>query len=143
MKLFYFGSVCADEIFNETVRKSKVKPSASAQSFESALLKGLSGNSEVELTAVSAESIAAFPHGSRLLLKRRKDVITGGCTTSILPAVNLPGLKQMGHACGAARAFNKWVKENREETEKCVLVYGLYPQVVKQLQKASGSGFAS
>ena len=135
MKVFYFGSVCADEVFNETVRKSRVKPSASAQNFESALLKGLSANQDAEVTAVSAESIATFPHGNRLFLKKRQDVIADNCSTAILPAINLPGLKQIGHANGAARMFRTWVKENAGQ-DKCVLVYGLYPQVVKRLQKA-------
>ena len=61
MELFYFGSVCSNEVFNRTVADSRVKPSASAQNFEYALMKGLSADSTVQVTAVSAESIAAFP----------------------------------------------------------------------------------
>ena len=34
MKIFYFGSVIDNTSFDENVEKSKIKPSASAQSFE-------------------------------------------------------------------------------------------------------------
>ena len=42
MKIFYCGSVCGGDVFNKTVAESKVKPSASAQNFETALIKGFS-----------------------------------------------------------------------------------------------------
>lgn len=132
MKMFYFGSVCANSVFNETVQKSRVKPSASAQTFENALVKGLVENG-CDLTVVSAESIAIYPGGNRLLLKPRQDALQSGCTAHILPAVNLPFFKQQCHAYGAKRRLLKWLRENGAE-EKCVLVYGLYPAVVKQLQ---------
>ena len=134
MKLFYFGSVCADEVFNATVKNSKVKPSASAQNFENALIKGFLGN-QVELTVVSAESIATYPKGNRLILKGRKDILNGGCASDILPAINLPLFKQNGHAQGAKKRLVKWLKSNEGDSEKCVLVYGIYPAVVKSLQK--------
>ena len=134
MKLFYFGSVCADEVFNATVKNSKVKPSASAQNFENALIKGFMGN-KVELTVVSAESIATYPKGNRLILKERKDILNAGCASDILPAINLPLFKQNGHAKGAKKHLIKWLKTNKDQSEKCVLVYGIYPSVVKGLQK--------
>lgn len=134
MKLFYFGSVCADEVFNATVENSKVKPSASAQNFENALIKGFLEN-KVELTVVSAESIATYPKGNRLFLKKRTDILNAGCASDILPAINLPLFKQNGHAKGAEKHLIKWLKTNAGESEKCVLVYGIYPAVVKSLQK--------
>ena len=71
MKIFYCGSVCGGDVFNKTVAESKVKPSASAQNFETALIKGFSACDGVEVTVASAESIAAFPNGNRLFLKKR------------------------------------------------------------------------
>lgn len=135
MKIFYFGSVCSNEKFNETVAGSRVKPSASAQNFETALIKGFSADSNVELTVASAESIAMYPGGNRLYLKKRKDALTERVRANIIPAFNLPWLKQTGHANGAARLLKKWLKENRDESDKRVLVYGIYPKVVKKLQK--------
>ena len=136
MKLFYFGSVCSQSIFNETVSKSKVKPSASAQNFEYALLKGFSKNQNVELNVVSAESIATFPKGNRLILRKRQDVLAENLFAQIVPALNLPIFKQKNHANGVYKRLLKWLKENREESEKAVLVYGLYPPVVKKIKRA-------
>lgn len=135
MKLFYFGSVCSNEKFNETVAKSKVKPSASAQNFESALIKGFSANRDVELKVASAESIAMFPGGNRIYLKKRRDILNDRCTADIIPTLNLPFFKQTGHAHGATRLLKRWLKENEGESDKCVLVYGIYPAVVKKLQR--------
>ncbi|MDY3929289.1 MAG: glycosyltransferase [Clostridia bacterium] len=136
MKIFYFGSVCSQDVFNKTVEKSKIKPSASAQSFESALIKGFSENTDIDITVASAESIAMFPGGNRIYLKKRIDLLTENCSANIISAINLPLIKQINHADGAVRLFKKWEKENRNIKEKCVLVYGLYPQVVNKLQKA-------
>ena len=135
MKLFYFGSVCAKDVFDDTVKRSRVKPSASAQSFESALIKGLSSVEELEICAASTESIAMYPSGNRLVLKARKDKIADNVYTDIIPAVNLPFLKQIGHANGVARRLKKWLKKNRNISDKCVLSYGLYPSVTKKMQK--------
>lgn len=134
MKLFYFGSVCAQDIFNQTVEKSRVKPSASAQNFEYALIKGFSMHEEVELTVVSAESIAMYPKGNRLLLRKRKDVLTEKVSTQILSALNLPLIKQKNHAYGVKKELQKWLKENANEKNKAVLVYGLYPDPIKKIQ---------
>ncbi len=135
MKIFYFGSVCSQDVFNETVQKSKVKPSSSAQNFESALIKGFSENCKAEVTVATAESIAMFPGGNRFYLKKRKDFLTDKCIANIIPAFNLPLIKQMNHADGATRLLKRWLKENTKESKKCVLVYGIYPAVVKKLQK--------
>lgn len=133
MKLFYFGSVCGQKEFNETVEKSKVKPSASAQNFEYALIKGFAGIDDLDLTVVSAESIAMFPKGNRIFLKKRKDFLTENISAQIVSAINLPFLKQKDHAKGVYKKLLKWLKENKEDKNKAVLVYGLYPAVVKKI----------
>ena len=135
MKIFYFGSACAQEQFDQTVQNSRVKPSASAQSFETALLLGFSKNPEVDVTVASAESIAMFPGGNRLILRKRVDKLNDRVSANILPAINLPGIKQKNHADSAARLLRKWLRENQNEPEKCVLVYGLYPKPTESLLK--------
>ncbi len=135
MKLFYFGSVCAQEIFNKTVKNSKNPPSASAQSFETALIKGLGTIEDLEITSASAESIAMYPGSNRVFLTKRIDEIASGVKTNIVPAINLPLIKQFNHASGTAKLLKKWLKYNKNETDKCVLSYGLYPAVAKKLQQ--------
>lgn len=136
MKLFYFGTVCSNEVFNTTVEKSKVKPSASAQNFEYALIKGFSEHPEIDVTVVAAESIAMFPGGNRLFLRKRIDPLTDRIASHIVPAINLPVFKQTAHARGAVRRLRKWLKENAGTEDKCVLMYGLYPSVAEKLLKA-------
>jgi len=135
MKLFYFGSVCAQDVFNKTVSESKTPPSASAQNFETALLKGFSACENLNITAVSAESIAMYPGSNRIFLNKRLDAIVDNVHTNIVPAINLPFIKQWCHGNGTAKLLKKWLKENRDDSEKCVLSYGLYPAVAKKLQK--------
>ena len=135
MKLFYFGSVCSQKKFNETVEKSRVKPSASAQNFEYALIKGFDEVQDLQLTAVSAESIAMFPRGNRLFLKKRRDYLTENISTKIVGCINLPFLKQIGHAVGVYRELVSWLNINKDDSSKAVLVYGIYPAVVKKIMR--------
>ena len=135
MKIFYFGSACDHAVFNQTVARSKVKPSASAQSFETALLQGFTSNQALDVTVASAESIAMFPGGNRIFLKKRKDKLTERIFADIIPAINLPGIKQKNHADGAARLFKAWLRKNKEDSEKCVLIYGFYTKPTERLLK--------
>ena len=135
MKIFYCGSVCGGDVFNKTVAESKVKPSASAQNFETALIKGFSACDGVEVTVASAESIAAFPNGNRLFLKKRKDRLTSDITADIVPAINLPYIKNVCHANGTAALFRRWLKTCKADELKCAFLYGLYPSVAKRMLK--------
>lgn len=135
MKIFYCGSVCGGDVFNKTVAESKVKPSASAQNFETALIKGFSACDGVEVTVASAESVAAFPNGNRLFLKKRKDRLTSDITADIVPAINLPYIKNVCHANGTAALFRRWLKTCKADELKCAFLYGLYPSVAKKMLK--------
>lgn len=135
MKIFYCGSVCGGDVFNKTVAESKVKPSASAQNFETALIKGFSACDGVEVTVASAESVAAFPNGNRLFLKKRKDRLTSDITADIVPAINLPYIKNVCHANGTAALFRRWLKTCKADELKCAFLYGLYPSVAKRMLK--------
>lgn len=135
MKIFYCGSVCGGDVFNKTVAESKVKPSASAQNFETALIKGFSACDGVEVTVASAESVAAFPNGNRLFLKKRKDRLTSDITADIVPAINLPYIKNVCHANGTAALFRRWLKTCKADEPKCAFLYGLYPGVAKKMLK--------
>lgn len=135
MKIFYCGSVCGGDVFNKTVAESKVKPSASAQNFETALIKGFSACDGVEVTVASAESVAAFPNGNRLFLKKRKDRLTSDITADIVPAINLPYIKNVCHANGTAAFFRRWLKTCKADEPKCAFLYGLYPSVAKKMLK--------
>lgn len=129
MEVLYIGSICDAKVFTDRVEKSHIKPSSAPQSFEGAILKGFRYQTDVNLTVMSAESIAPYPHGSELLLKRRIDVVEG-YDVSIIPSVNLPVLKQFMHAFNAKRMVKKWLK-GAEERQRCILMYGIYPAIAK------------
>lgn len=135
MEILYIGSICDAKVFADRVENSQIKPSSAPQSFEGAILKGFRSQSVVNLTAISAESIAPYPHGSELLLKRRIDVIEG-FDVSIIPAINLPVLKQFSHAFNAKRMVKKWLKET-EGKQRCILMYGIYPAMAKAVLEES------
>lgn len=135
MELLYVGSVCNQNIFDATVANSKVKPSASAQSFEMALIRGFSQVDNVNLTCISTESIAAYPRGNRLFLERRTDALCDGVSTSIIPAINLPGLKNALHGMNAERSVRKWLVQT-SGSERAVFLYGIYPAVAEACLRA-------
>lgn len=137
MKIFYFGSVIDNTSFNENVEKSKIKPSASAQSFETALINGLSKQKDVSLTVVSAESIASYPNSKRLILKNRIVDINPYVRTSVAGAINLPIIKQNQHRFGVKKRLEKWLKENSNDNDKIILCYGLYPSVCRCIIRLS------
>ena len=131
MEILYIGSICDNEVFAERTSKSKIKPSAAPQAFEGAILKGFRALDGVSLTVLSAESIAPYPHGNKLLLKARKDIVEG-YEVNIVPAINLPLLKQLTHAKNTKRRVKKWLNKTKG-TSRCVLMYGIYPLVAKEV----------
>lgn len=133
MKLLYIGSVCDNNHFIETVKRSKIKPSSAPQNFESAILKGLSSYVEVELECLSLESTATYPNGYKLYLERRKDKLINNIETHIIPAINLPFIKPYMHAKGVAAEVKKWILRNESTSDKCVFIYGFYASVFKEV----------
>lgn len=133
MKLFYFGSLCSDETFEHIVKNSKRPPSHSAQNFEGALIKGLC-ETDCDLSVNSALSIAPFPEGCRLNIKRGYEQI-GKTETYIIPMLNLPVIKQKCMSKGLVVRLKKWLDENRTCKDKCVITYGIYPPTAAVIQK--------
>ena len=129
MEILYIGSICDKDVFAERASKSEIKPSAAPQAFEGAILKGFRALEGVSLTVLSAESIAPYPHGNKLFLKERKDQIEG-YEVNIVPAINLPLLKQFTHAKNTKKRVKNWLKKTEGEN-RCVLMYGIYPLVAK------------
>ena len=133
MKLLYIGSICDNYHFIQTVNRSKIKPSAAPQNFESAILKGLSSYEDVELECLSLESIATYPNGYKLYLERRKDKLINNIETHIIPAINLPFIKPYMHSKGVAVEVKNWMLRNEGTSNKCVFIYGFYATVFKEI----------
>lgn len=134
MKIFHLGAACGHSEFEEIVSSSKIAPSRSAQNFESAFLNGLARQDGVDFVANSFYSIAPFPKGCYLKIKGHKEKIED-CKINILPMINLLFIKQLCMSVVIRRRLTAWLKQNSEETEKCVTLYGLYPATAGEILK--------
>lgn len=132
MKILYIGSICNESEFEATNSRSRTKVSFAPQHFEAAILKGLSSVRDVELTCISAECIATYPHGSKFYLSERTDDLGNGLTSKIAPAINLPFIKPKMHANAIGRMVEKWLRENQSTIDKCVFLYGFYTAVAEK-----------
>ena len=140
MKLFYFGSVCAPAWFDQTVQKSRVKPSASAQSFEMALIDGFSKNPEIELTVASAESVAMFPGGKQNFFKTKRGQPERQSFSTDTPGSESSG-NQTEKSCGRRGKAAPEMAERKSERagEMCVCLWTLSEtnrNTFKNLQKS-------
>lgn len=135
MKIFYLSTVCSTARFEEIVSKSKKQPSASAQTFEMSFLKGFENKNDIELDMNSFVPVPAFPGGYKLFWGRKREEITKGIETKWLPALNLQIAKQMCFKHFTAKYLRKWLKKNKEDKDKCVVMYSLYGPVAKPALK--------
>ena len=61
--------------------------------------------------------------------------MTSDITADIVPAINLPYIKNVCHANGTAALFRRWLKTCKADEPKCAFLYGLYPSVAKKMLK--------
>ncbi len=137
MKLLYFTTASDSKQYEAIQKQSKVKASVASQVYESALLKGMTENGDVDLTLYSFPMIAAFPGSKLLCWGARKQKIASGQRTTWLRTVNLYGLKQFSQRLSARRAVKKWLKENRDTSDKAILLYSVYEPIAKPVLKAA------
>lgn len=135
MKIFYFSTACNTYTFEKIVKKSKKKPSASAQTFETSFLNGFDSLNETELNVNSFVPIAAYPGGYKLFWGRRKEYITKKIPTTWIPAVNIQIIKQICYKVFSSIYLERWLKENIGEKNKCVVMYSLYPPIAEPVLK--------
>lgn len=135
MKLLYFTTACQAENYERIQQKSRVKASVAAQTFETALLRGMLQQDNLELTLHSFPMIAAFPGSKLLCWGARKEVVAESLKTTWLPTINLYGFKQWSQGLSAKRAVKRWLQKNRNEQDKAVLLYSAYEPIAVQVQK--------
>lgn len=130
MKVFLLGSVVSPEEVDRIFKKSKIRPSVAPVYFQHSLISGLKDNG-LDVTVYSLPPIKSFPNGSRFCWGKRKERLDDGTEVTWLPTINVVGLKQVSAYLSAKHALKKWLKENRNEKEKVVLCYYLYPPMAK------------
>lgn len=138
MKLYYIGTICSDETFNNITNKSKVKPSISAQVFEDSLLTGMNENKNIEISAHTFLTIASFPNGYKLFIPPRKEILKSGISTQWYPTINFAFLKQWGYCISTFFSLLYWLIKNINENDKvifCCSIFSFIAQPVTFLAK--------
>ncbi len=125
MQICLVGSLMSYEAFDALVRKSKAKPSNAPENFQMMLAKGLQRHgAKVEVLAFP--TMAAFPNGTELLCKKRREEIAEGIASTHMPMVNLQGLKQISIFIQTYLGVKKWIRETKGQPQ-FVLTYSDYP----------------
>ncbi len=136
MKLLYFTTASDPKQYEAIQKQSKVKASVASQVYESALLKGMAQNGDTELTLYSFPMIASFPGSKLFCWGARKQKTASGQPATWLRTVNLYGLKHFSQRLSARRAVRKWLKDNKDTSDKAILLYSVYEPIAKPVLKA-------
>lgn len=134
MKLLYFTTANNAENYEKIQKNSRIKASVATQVFETALLRGMSKQKDLDLTLRSFPMIASFPGSKLLLWGPKKEAVADTFKTRWLPTINLYGLKQWSQKISAKRAVKQWLRENRNELEKAILLYSVYEPIAVPVQ---------
>jgi glycosyltransferase involved in cell wall biosynthesis len=126
MKILLLGSLVSQESMEQLNNASKVKASVAPNNYETMLAKGLQENG-AQIEALSIPAVAAWPGSSFMRISAKQEQLAGGIKVQWIPFVNIQLLKQWTIRWNVIRALKKWLKENRKEPNKAVLMYSIYP----------------
>lgn len=137
MEILYFTTAIAQSTFETIVQTSRKKPSAAPQTFETALINGLSGYNDIHLTLYSFPMISMFPGSNMLLWNKKEEQINFKYNTSWIPTINLPFLKQFFWGQNTKNIIKKWVKKYSNIDDKVILIYSIYAPIAKYIIRLS------
>ena len=125
MKICMVGSLLPTKVFDTLVEKSKAKPSNAPENFQMMFAKGLAQNKQ-EFTVISYPTVATFPNGPGLYLKKQRYTLDMGTDIRCPALINLPLVKQAQIFVKTYFSLKKWFRENKGE-KKQVILYSDYP----------------
>lgn len=131
MKIYYIGTICSDETFNDVTNKSKVKPSISAQVFEDSLLTGINANKNIEISAHTFLTIASFPNGYKLFIPPIKEKLKSGIITKWYPTINFAFFKQWGYCISTFFSLCYWLIKNINDKEKVIFCCSIFSFIAR------------
>lgn len=134
MKILLLGSLISQEAMEQLNNASKVKASVAPVNYETMLAKGLQENG-AEVEAISVPAVASWPGSSIKWICTKLEQLPGGISVRWLPFINVQILKQWSVRRSAHRALEKWLREHKDEPEKAVLMYSIYPPYTKPAVK--------
>ena len=134
MKIFFLGSLINDKTLDTIAINSKVKPSNAPVNFENMLVKGLEA-AGADVTVVSLPTVSTYPGGNLFAWGRRKEKLNFGKEVTWLRCINLMLLKQWCATLGTYWELFRWLRRNRDEKDKIILNYSVYPPYSKPTQR--------
>lgn len=126
MKILLLGSLITAAQMEQLNSNSKEKASVAPVNYETMLAKGLEENG-AKVDALSVPAVAAFPHSTYKYITRKREVIEHNIQISWVPFINVQGLKQLTIKRNIERQLEKWLQKNKEDKDKVVLMYSIYP----------------
>lgn len=135
MKILYIGTVSEATEYERIVSDSKVKPSSAPHLFETTFLEGMieNGFGCDNLEILSFPMIAAYPGSKLLCWGRKSQTVLNEFTASWIPTINLPFLKMISQSSSSKKMIEKWLIENIDNPDKCVLLYSIYYPIAKNV----------
>ena len=137
MKILYFGTICNKEHYEKIVKNSKAKPSVAPQTFETMFVNGLIKDKTIDIDINSFPMIKTFLSSGVFGWGAHRESVCETQTTTWLPAVNLPVLKQICFKFFSKIRIKKWIKRNKDYDSKCILIYSAFDPIVKNIIKLS------
>lgn len=134
MKILLLGSLISQEAMEEFNRNSREKASVAPVNYETMLAKGLSENG-AQVEALSVPAVAAFPNSIYKRIEHKEETVLPGVLAKWIPFCNIQILKQMTIRRNTYRYLKQWLEKNKEEPNKAVLMYSIYPPYTVPAQK--------
>lgn len=126
MKILLLGSLISQEAMEQLNNASKVKASVAPVNYETMLAKGLRENG-AQIEALSVPAVASWPGSSIKRIRSKVEQVPDGTLVKWLPFINVQLLKQWSVRRSAHRALKKWLRAHKDEQDKVVLMYSIYP----------------
>lgn len=126
MKIMLLGSLISQEAMEQLNKGSREKASVAPVNYETMLAKGLQENG-AEVEALSIPAVAAYPGSCFKRIRSRQEQLDCGVRIRWVHFLNIQFLKQWTIRRNVTKQLKKWLKENRNEPEKAVLMYSIYP----------------
>lgn len=135
MKILYIGTVSENGEYEKILKESRVKASAAPQAFETAFVKGFieNGVKNEDIQFISCPMIASYPGSRMLCWGAKRQTLFDEYDVTWVPTVNVQGLKMLTQEIASKKLIEKWLKENAQTKEKCILLYSLYKPVLKNV----------
>lgn len=126
MKILLLGSLVSPEEMEKLNNNSTQKASVAPSNYETMLVKGLQENG-AQVEALSIPAVAAYPNSIFKTIPAKQETLQCGVRIQWLPFINIQLLKQWTIRKNTSKYIRQWLKENKSEPNKVVLMYSIYP----------------